>query len=370
MKRIVVCCDGTWNDPNDKTNVWKITQVLAQSPDQPAPYYDKGVGADSGEQILGGGFGQGLSKNIREAYRHLVLNYDGQDQIFLFGFSRGAFTVRSLVGFIRAVGLLRPEDVDAIDQAFEHYRSADGEDADSLVRFREQHRVRQIQQLDIHFLGVWDTVGALGIPAVGPRSWLARRRWKFHDYRLSSYVKHACQALAIDEKRTPFLATLWEVRDRPAHGDDARTQRRDEQRVEQRWFSGCHSDIGGAGGRFAFEWMVGNARQAGLEFDDEKLRPFLPDPVGVQTIHESLSPWYRRLTGAVIRPVGARLYVNQNVDQSARRKRDGDDHYRPINLERQLEDNPMQRPRPIMTTWLNRFLQRRYLNQYEQEGRG
>jgi len=371
VRRLVVCCDGTWNDENDQTNVWKISQVLARTSEQPEPYDDPGVGADWGEKLSGGIIGNGLSKNIRQAYEYLVKEYQDGDEIYLFGFSRGAFTVRSLVGFIRAAGLLQSKDAEAIDEAFEQYREADAEDADPLQTFRTKYNVRKIEDLHIQFLGVWDTVGALGVPAVGPRSYFARRRWKFHDYRLSSYVKHAYHALAIDEKRTPFLAALWTERgaaEADSH-DEAWRARVAVQKVEQVWFSGSHSDVGGRPGRLAFHWMVGKVRDAGLEIDADKLKQFPPDNDGVQGVNDSLSAMYRIPTGGVIRPVCAPQYASQSIDPSALTKRTQDPGYDPENLRWLPDARPMSEPRPIHTRWYNRVLQRRFIDQYEDEGR-
>ena len=363
MRRLVVCCDGTWNDPRDGTNVRKLWESVARTPEQPEPYYDEGVGAIVGQRILGGAFGQGLSRNIREAYRWLATHYQQDDELFFFGFSRGAFTVRSLVGFVRACGLLRADDLDSLDDAYDLYRKADGADAEELRAFRAGHNVRTIDSLNVAFLGVWETVGALGIPVVGLRSLLARRRWKFHDYRLSSHVKRAYQALAIDEKRTPFLAALWCV---PEETEDVRIARRSEQHVEQVWFAGSHSDVGGRRATLALEWMMNKAKEAGLEFDKGALDRYAPAS-DVQQIRESLSRGYRAYAGGVIRSIGDRDYRNQDVDASAIRLRQRGS-YDPENLRRWEDGDPMQEPKPLRWWYTIPGVQRYYLRQYAELG--
>lgn len=360
MRRLVVCCDGTWNDPADGTNVRKLWESVARSEAQPEPFYDASVGTGR-DRILGGAFGQGLSKNIRDAYRWIAANYQTGDQLFLFGFSRGAFTVRSLVGFIRAAGLVPSTDIDRTNEAFKRYRNASGPDAPELQELRAHPGVRQIADIEIAVLGVWDTVGALGIPVVGPRSFIARRRWGFHDYALSSYVARAYQALAIDEKRTPFLAALWRVRE---PSNDAERRRREAQDVEQVFFAGCHSDVGGRAAAIAFDWLTGKAKAAGLEFDESKRAAYLPADNATQTVHESLSWTYKRYAGGVIRPLGDIDFLNQEVDASALRKLDNDGSYRPENLVRWADGSPMQSPRPLKFRFMVKWFQDYFLRQY------
>ncbi|MCC6237494.1 MAG: DUF2235 domain-containing protein [Dehalococcoidia bacterium] len=353
MRRLVICCDGTWNVPAHNTNVRKLFASVARSEEQPEPYYDPGV-----DGLLGGLFGEGISANIRDAYRWLCQNYQPDDQLYLFGFSRGAFTVRSLVGFIRVAGLLAPDRLEATDQGYEVYRSANGADALVAQRFREAHGTRHIEDVRIACLGVWDTVGALGVPVTSLRSLLARR-WKFHDCVLSSYVDRAYQALAIDEHRTPFLAAPWVI---PLEADPDRQARRAEQIVEQAWFAGAHSDIGGAAGSLAFGWMVDRAREAGLEFNEASLAQWLPAPDLVPTIDDSI-PAHFQVAGRVDRPVLDPRFARQALHASIDRRGE----YAPDNLRLAREGTPLTRPRATRLRLTIPKLQDYYIESYETE---
>lgn len=272
MKRIVICCDGTWNTPDKNkegipvpTNVVKIAQAVTQTDKDGTVqlmYYDPGVGTSGSwlRRACDGATGSGLSHNILEAYRYLISNYASGDQLFFFGFSRGAFTVRSLAGLIRNSGILRPNADDLVDRAFALYRarrlSTHPKEKEATL-FRRTYAVSDVTP--IRFIGVWDTVGALGNPLL-LRS-IPTPRHRFHDRRLSSTVKHAYHALAIDEKRPHFKATMWHQQ---PHAQN--------QSFEQVWFVGVHSNIGGGYpftglSDIALEWMADKARLCGLEIE-------------------------------------------------------------------------------------------------------
>lgn len=311
MKRLVVCCDGTWNLPDQQspTNVTKVALAVADTDvdgTEQRVFYHHGVGSSRWERIRGGAFGFGLSRDVQETYRFLVQNYEPGDELFFFGFSRGAFTARSTIGLVRNAGILRSEQVGRIPEAYALYRSRTdtktprGREA-TLFRRSHSHEPR------IRFVGVWDTVGALGIPADRSRL-IARfnKRWTFHNTELSSRVDAAFQALAIDEKRGPFKPSLWKVQENVPH-----------QHVEQVWFAGAHSDVGGGYPNhglsdIALLWMADRARDCGLAFRgdafDHVWRPewetdsedvarictrVMPDPLAEQ--HESRKGFYRLL---------------------------------------------------------------------------
>jgi uncharacterized protein (DUF2235 family) len=268
-KSLVLCCDGTWNTPDQKspTNVTKIALALAASDDggeEQRTFYHRGVGSTPGERLRGGAFGYGLSRDVRDVYRFLVQNYEHGDRLYFFGFSRGAFTARSTAGFVRNSGILRASESHRIDEAFALYRSTRPGTQPraveaSLFRRSYSHEPR------IRFIGVWDTVGALGIPVDGLHlgSWI-NRRWQFHNTRLSSTVDAAYHALAVDEQRGPFQPALWSQEgDAPEH-----------QVLEQVWFSGVHCDVGGGNPEHKLSdipllWMVARARSCGLRFKPE-----------------------------------------------------------------------------------------------------
>jgi uncharacterized protein (DUF2235 family) len=299
-KRLVVCCDGTWNTPdNVKDGVSAITNVARVALGTPPAgadgreqvvYYDKGVGTGKFDILRGGVFGCGLSRNIREAYAFLIRCYEPGDDIFLFGFSRGAYTVRSLAGLIRNSGLLKRKFEEKIGDAYKLYRrpgDAGKPKSNEMTLFRKSfsHETR------IHFIGVWDTVGALGVPMLINIPFLSRR-WTFHDVKLSTYVDNAFHALAIDEHRKPFTPALWEQQT-----DSLAQQKRERpQRLEQVWFTGSHSDVGGgypeneAGlSRLSLEWMVERARDCGLDIE------IPPELTTLDKVHDSMTFFYKRM---------------------------------------------------------------------------
>ena len=295
MKRIVVCCDGTWNRPTQDipTNVVKTARaVLPTAPDGTAQvvFYDAGVGTEGRRwsRLSGGVFGDGLAKNVEDAYRFLVHNYEDGDQIYLFGFSRGAYTARSTVGLLRNVGLLHKMHADRFPEALAMYRRRDAPpDSYEAERFRQNYS-RGVPRVE--FLGVWDTVGPLGIPwrrgLLAFLPFLAVSIWPredldFHDVTLSGIVKHGFHALAIDDTRKPYEPSIWKAP-------------KERQEIQQMWFAGVHSDVGG--GREdsglsdgAFVWMMEKAQALGLAFDGEYVSKWVrPDPLG--TLHGN-GPW-------------------------------------------------------------------------------
>jgi uncharacterized protein (DUF2235 family) len=167
MSRLIVCCDGTWNraDQPSPTNVQKLHMSIdvSESTGQ-VVWYEEGVGTRPLEHVLGGAFGVGLSRNVQHCYRFLVANYEPGDELFFFGFSRGAFTARSLAGLVRNSGILRRENIRMVKDAYALYRSREPGNApweEGAAKFRREH---SHPDATITFIGVWDTVGALGIP--------------------------------------------------------------------------------------------------------------------------------------------------------------------------------------------------------------
>ena len=341
VRRLIVCSDGTWNTPERKdrgvfapSNVVKMARAIRpQAPDGTSQvvFYDPGVGTDSLlDKLTGGAFGIGLSRNVRDAYLFLVHNYAEGDEIYFFGFSRGAYTVRSAAGLIRKLGLLHKVHADQTPMAWDLYRRRDdGPDTADARRFREAYARHPLR---VKLIGVWDTVGALGIP--GLLSFLGRARFQFHDVALSRSVDLAYQALAIDEKRRFFRPTLWQQH--PAATG---------QVLEQAWFPGVHMDIGGGYRNsdladLSLRWMADKASAAGLALDEEYLRAVAhPDALG--DLHESrtfpytlIPPFYRPI-GAGVPPdrlVHAAGPSHEALDDSARRRHDADRSYRPRNL--------------------------------------
>lgn len=259
-RKLIVLYDGTWNTPEDQTNVARLAQLLAardrDGADQVA-LYDRGVGTHSLDRLSGGIFGYGLSDNIRQGYGWLAANYQADDELFFFGFSRGAYTARSLVGLIRKCGVLRNADQNLVRQAYDLYRDKnihpDSPEANAFrASFAHTPRVR--------FIGVWDTVGELGVPVSGVP--FSRDYYRFHDTELSKIVDYAYHALALDENRKDFAPTVWSA------------LKPENREVEQRWFIGAHSNVGGGYRHdplpnLALAWLQRKAGACGLEFKND-----------------------------------------------------------------------------------------------------
>lgn len=303
MRRLVVCADGTWNSEKGKedgsgmTNVVRVKNAIAATgPDGTAQavYYHSGVGTgDWWDRVTGGAFGSGISRNIKDCYAWLAREYAPGDALYFFGFSRGAYTVRSLAGLVRNCGILRREHLDQLDAAYELYRSR-ADDTHPNARQPVDFRRAYAYESPVHFVGVWDTVGALGVPTRGPVGWISRQRHGFHDVRLSSHVRHAYHALAIDERRGPFAPTLWEIRE----GDPARAG--GDWQVEQRWFAGVHSNVGGGYpdcglSTLALRWMVDRADRCGLAFTPGFVESLADGCDCGGQLYDSMSAMYRAL---------------------------------------------------------------------------
>lgn len=336
MKRIVICCDGTWNRADQEhdgvpcpTNVVKLASRIAKSGEggiTQAIHYDQGVGTGNAlDQYSGGAFGRGLEDNILDAYRFLIGNYEDGDEIFLFGFSRGAFTARSIAGMVRKCGILKRESIAQYRAARELYHSKDHPDDKPARDFKRDHSVCGEEDIRVKFVGVWDTVGSLGIPLRGLR-FLTRTKYQFHDTQLSGTIQFAYHALSIDEHRAPFEPTLWDYKPKPG------------QTVEQVWFAGVHSDVGGGypeteASDVPLEWMLEKARGAGLALDAKAMAalPTRGSPTG--KLHDSKTGMYR-VTPGINRKIGGD--PSQSVHPSVLARWDADRDYRPANLRQYL----------------------------------
>lgn len=358
-KRLVVCCDGTWNFPDQQspTNVTKVALAVAPADSagtEQRTFYHRGVGSRRRERMLGGAFGFGLSRDVCDVYRFLVQNYAPGDELFFFGFSRGAFTARSVVGLVRNAGILRQEHVDRIGEAYALYRSRTSTD-NARGRAATLFRCSYSYQPRIRFVGVWDTVGALGIPLDGLRLIsLLNRRWQFHDTELSTSVDAAYQALAIDEKRGPFKPALWKTKE-DAVG----------QHVEQVWFPGVHSDVGGGYpdhrlSDIALLWMVDRARNWGLEFREDAFMHARPseaerdrrdvvrtctwvEPNSLGEFHESRTGMYRLIAPFHRNPDFSESTC-QSIASSAVKRHGQDPGYAPANFADHFDDPDLTTP--------------------------
>ena len=316
VRHFVVCCDGTWNTAEQAsvTNVRRLYNSLAETSEdgtEQKRYYHPGVGTEDSlfNWLLGGSTGAGLSRYVLDAYRWLITSYQPGDRIALFGFSRGAYTVRSLAGLIAACGLLDTTDLDppAVERQMKRvYRLYQQGWKDP--RWREGLRFtfdpERPEQIPVHFIGVWDTVGALGIPDT--LGWLnlldPAYRHNFHDLKLNPYVRHARHAVALDEFRGPYVPALWPEPAPPG------------QDVKQVWFPGSHQDVGGGHGEIglsdgALKWMIDEARgTVELAFHESADAQIRPDADGV--IHDDnravlgpLEPLFGPLFDRVLEPL-------------------------------------------------------------------
>ena len=210
MANIVVCADGTWNRPEEDiekdfpTNVLKLARAISPSTSalKQQVFYDWGLGSYH-DRVSAGATGRGIHKNILDGYRYIVQNYAEGDRIYLFGFSRGAYTVRALSGLINNCGILKRPQAALISSAWKIYKSPQKKnhpDGDAAVQFRNAHAH---PSRAVHFIGVWDTVGALGLPFsfMG----LFERHDEFYDTKMGPNVAYARHALAIDEQRDALV---------------------------------------------------------------------------------------------------------------------------------------------------------------------
>lgn len=290
VKNIVVFSDGTNKEGGEgyNTNVYKLFNMIEDRTDKQVVFYDRGLGTDW-RRISGNVVGRGISKNIIECYEFIFDQYQAGDRIFLFGFSRGATTVRSLSGFIHLFGILPKSRPELIERAYRVYQ----------VRNRAKRERRAAEFVNKHhtmwariaFLGAWDTVAALGISSKKLDVLVDKVPWwrhKFHDLRLSDSVEHARHALALDDERRLFHPILWD------------RQLTDYQTIKQVWFCGMHTDVGGGYceqqlSDIPLTWMIQEAKEHGLLIYPSHNVTLNPDPDGL--MHDSrsgISRLYRR----------------------------------------------------------------------------
>jgi uncharacterized protein (DUF2235 family) len=387
-RRLVACFDGTWNTAQSYTNVSRLYAALADGAtgcDDQLKFYEEGVGTSWGQKLRGGAFGLGLDLNILRGYCWLAGNYrasptggtvadprdpqqerfeDG-DEIFLFGFSRGAYTARSLAGLINRCGLPKPSGSSpltpsspVVKEAWALYRRRFARKPGDQAEARREAACRSFREANcwnvkVRFIGVWDTVGALGIPmfrnGVFP---FFRGRNPFHDTDLGRVIEHARHAMAIDEHREDYRVTLWTAR-HPVG----------TQSVEQRWFPGAHANVGGGyeGDHLCnppLLWLASEAARLGLEFThalhagralrckaqtppsmqlkgDEYLSPvrdsFAEFMFGGYMLLKGYMPYYRPMLSEGI---------EESIDETARLKSARDPAYRPRNLAHAGEEAP------------------------------
>jgi len=335
-KRIVVCADGTWNRPEKDlkedfpTNVLKLARAVKPIGEDKVPqqvFYDWGIGSYY-DPIVGGVTGKGIQKNIMDDYRYIVQNYSPGDELYLFGFSRGAYTIRALCGLINNCGILKRHDASLIQTAFNFYKksgAAYAPEGAEAVKFRKKysHNSREVK-----YVGVWDTVGAMGIPIsfLG----LFDDKDEFYDTKLGKNVRIARHAMAIDEYRSDFEPTIWKPRD--------------NMDLKQVWFAGAHTNIGGSSkpdkdgsllSDNALHWMILEAQKAGLVIESHLKKDLKKNPFA--TLYNSRRTFYRikaKYYRAIDHGQGEIL-----IHQSVKQRWDNDNKYRPKNLRQYLDEN-------------------------------
>lgn len=334
MKRIVICFDGTWNTPADEnlpeeqqveTNVRRFFESVHETGAdgaQQVKWYDQGVGTHWFDRFGGGTTGAGLEFNILEGYKALADNYDDGDEVYVLGFSRGAYTARSLVGMIRNCGLIKKKHFGGARAAMAYgiYRTRDDGVDSTIARL---FRSRFSRDIKVKFLGVWDTVGALGVPLEFLNKF-NMEFYEFHDTGLSGIVENAYQAMAVDENRKDYDVCLWDPSDQP------------NQTIEQRWFIGAHCDVGGGYpdrrlSDLSLRWMQDRASELGLALtprevtQDNYLGPLTDSYQGFLKGH------YARINPRHFRSLARTQFGNELIDESVIKRRREDAAYKPRN---------------------------------------
>lgn len=391
-KNIVICSDGTGNTTiKDRgTNVFKLFEAVKtnHSSTPQVAIYDDGVGSGTSKfsQILGGAFGFGLSRNVRQLYTSLVRNYDAEakDKIFLFGFSRGAFTVRSLAGMIGYMGILDrnlcktdSELNEYVSHAYREYRRSQRAWLETLLSWiivdpflYLQNKINKKEYLVnvktfnkkflnkpeasknepdklIRFIGVWDTVSAVGFPVPWVSGFFNKAiyRFSFTDNDLNQDVQQACHALSIDDQRKTFHPEVW---------NEFREE--DKKRIEQVWFAGVHSNVGGGYPKqgmslVSLNWMMRKARDAGVEFIDYDLQLYTARQNVNDKLYDSrhgLSVFYRfkpRDIYAMCQKHGVTARIHSSV---LNRIQQGTGGYAPGNIPREFEVDDTEQ---ILCNW-------------------
>lgn len=354
MKKLIVFFDGTWNREDQRsedgaacpTNIAKLFEATLSADTDGHPqivHYVRGVGTRRTERIKGGGFGYGISDNIKEGYRFLASNYNPGDAIYIFGFSRGAYTARSLAGMIRNFSLLKREKIYLTNEVYKHYKDNTAEWLPDSPKTEDFKRNHAWENVTIHFLGVFDTVGALGAPFGIVLGWVVNKLFKtgFHDTRLSSIIENAYHALAVDEKRLPFQPTLMQP-----------NKRQDASSFEQKWFPGVHSNIGGGYNHTglsdqALQWMADKATACGLNLDLTRITNPKFQPDWRETPKKSQTFFYRILAILFIKLPGQLGIVPSKYKDAVKHLNWLGDYIRPIDDKGNIDafiGNPPSQP--------------------------
>jgi uncharacterized protein (DUF2235 family) len=375
MKRLVICYDGTWNavnNPDEVTNVVRVAEAISSTASggiSQVVYYNAGVGSGGPiDRFMGGVFGAGLRSNVQRGLAFLSLNWEPAepaddpaavaDEIYIFGFSRGAYTARALAGVIRAIGgIPKQASFEDLETIWNHYKRSKEDRIKHAKDIEGKIYAMPADKPIIKCVGVWDTVGSYGIPAGLGLGGLARlfTSWTrgFHDNEIGPHIEYGLHAMAIDERRRAFPATAWVT----AKGED-------RPGVEQVWFAGAHANVGGGYKHsglsdLALIWMIARvADKTKLEFDQEYIQTHFW-PCAACSLYRSYKGWlissirpYRRsipkrtdAAGPKDPTSGAGRILNAKVHWSVKNRRgrlslidqDTYEEYKPANLPEDVE---------------------------------
>jgi uncharacterized protein (DUF2235 family) len=370
-KRLALFLDGSWNDTADNTNVRRLYDMMALTGKdglQQLPYYSEGVGTARGEEVSGGIWGYGLDEDVRNAYRWLVRNYEHGDDIFLFGFSRGAFTARTLCGIIVRCGLIYPGAPLSIEQVWQRYTLSrdkndlwlikraleDPKDYPNVVVSNDDRRIAECsRRVPIKMIGVWDTVGSMGIPLANV-PFIGKNEFRFHNTNPSKLMHNGFHAMALDEHRLHFDVTMWN-KFVPKIPVPPLPNAQPDPKIEQRWFAGAHSNIGGGiansyMAQVPLQWIQQKADGLGLTFKHD-IR--LKGAEHLARIHQSLDFKFRllqlgRTFDRIIAPKpvakkggkadGTVFPINVTIDRTVFDRWHSDNSYRPKPLINWLDE--------------------------------
>jgi uncharacterized protein (DUF2235 family) len=373
-KRLALFLDGSWNDTADNTNVRRLYDMMATTgADGVAqmPYYSEGVGTARGQRVRGGIWGYGLDEDVRNAYRWLVRHYEHDDEIFLFGFSRGAFTARTLCGMIVRCGLLYPGAPLSIEQIWDRYTKSRSLHDLWLVKraikepnlypnveisLADRRLADHARRVPIEMIGVWDTVGAMGIP-LADFPLIGKNEFVFHNTNPSKLMRNGFHAMAIDEHRKSFDVTMWH-KFVPKNPAPPHPNAQPDPNIEQRWFAGAHSNIGGGiansfMAQVPLNWIQQKAIGLGLTF---KSKVKLLGDEHLADIHQSLDFKFKLMQlgqafDRVIAPKpefkaggkaeGTVYPINVTIDKSVFDRWNADNSYRPASIGNWLKENPL-----------------------------
>ncbi|GLQ22558.1 hypothetical protein GCM10007853_04320 [Algimonas ampicilliniresistens] len=393
-KNIVICLDGTGNEIEENiSNVLKIYRVVERSDDQPV-YYAQGVGTLAEvrlwaraqqwffDSFLGKTFGYGMDAKVQDAYRFLIRHFDDGDRVFIFGYSRGAYTARVLAGMLHSVGILKPDQENLSGAAYAAYLSeprgqtttqVTDEDKDDVSEKESRastfRRITQPRNCPVHFLGLFDTVGSIFVPNFGKKPhWFFTSDPYPHTF-FNPSVRQVVHAVSIDERRQMFPASLW-PQGQVFRPNRFSTSEPAPQLLDEMWFAGGHGDIGGGNPRpdsglsqIPLIWMLEHAETASLDIFNRmkdyvtgvkpytrKTEHLYPSADPTAKLHKSLK-WLWWLsefiptTGPKVKatpkskwwphfPVGRRRKIpaNANIHSSVTKRLESIQDYRPPNL--------------------------------------